>query len=72
MVGIQSSERQVLVLLFMIVFFIYASTLGQLVIAALPDAQTASAIVTLLFSMTLIVSSHIPAASIRPTRTLLT
>jgi ATP-binding cassette subfamily G (WHITE) protein 2 (PDR) len=40
----------------MIVFFIYASTLGQLVIAALPDAQTASAIVTLLFSMTLIVS----------------
>jgi ATP-binding cassette subfamily G (WHITE) protein 2 (PDR) len=41
----------------MIVFFIYASTLGQLVIAALPDAQTASAIVTLLFSMTLIVSS---------------
>jgi ATP-binding cassette subfamily G (WHITE) protein 2 (PDR) len=55
-VGIQSSERQILVLLFMIVFFIYASTLGQLVIAALPDAQTASAIVTLLFSMTLIVS----------------
>ena len=53
-VGIQSSERQVLVLLFSIVFFIYASTFGQLCIAALPDAQTASAILTLLFSMTLI------------------
>jgi ABC-type multidrug transport system permease subunit len=46
----------------MIVFFIYASTLGQLVIAALPDAQTASAIVTLLFSMTLIVSSQNPTS----------
>lgn len=53
-VGVQSSERQGLVLLFCIVFFIYASTFGQLCIAALPDAQTASAILTLLFSMTLI------------------
>lgn len=53
-VGVQSSERQGLVLLFLIVFFIYASTFGQLCIAALPDAQTASAILTLLFSMTLI------------------
>jgi ATP-binding cassette subfamily G (WHITE) protein 2 (PDR) len=53
-VSVQSSERQVLVLLFCIVFFIYASTFGQLCIAALPDAQTASAILTLLFSMTLI------------------
>jgi ATP-binding cassette subfamily G (WHITE) protein 2 (PDR) len=49
----------------MIVFFIYASTLGQLVIAALPDAQTASAIVTLLFSMTLIVSSQTPTAIVQ-------
>jgi ATP-binding cassette subfamily G (WHITE) protein 2 (PDR) len=53
-VAVQSSERQALVLLFCIVFFIYASTFGQLCIAALPDAQTASAILTLLFSMTLI------------------
>ena len=53
-VSVQSSERQVLVLLFIIVFFIFASTFGQVCIAALPDAQTASAIVTLLFSMTLI------------------
>lgn len=53
-VGVQSSERQALVLLFCVVFFIYASTFGHLCIAAMPDAQTASAILTLLFSMTLI------------------
>ncbi|KAK5173259.1 uncharacterized protein LTR77_001940 [Saxophila tyrrhenica] len=53
-VGIQSSERQVLVLLLSIVLFIYASTFAHLCIVALPDAQTAGAIVTILFSMTLI------------------
>lgn len=53
-VGIQPAERQGLVLLFMIVFFLYASTFAHMVIAALPDAQTAGSIVTLLFSMTLI------------------
>ena len=52
-VGIQSSERQGLVLVLCIVFFIYASTFAHLCIAALPDAQTAGSIVTLLFSMTL-------------------
>ncbi|KAH9821366.1 ZEB2-regulated ABC transporter 1-like [Teratosphaeria destructans] len=53
-VGIQSSERQGLVLLLAIVFMIYASSFGHLAIAALPDAQTAGSIVTLLFAMTLI------------------
>lgn len=53
-VGIQSSERQGLVLLFCVVFFIYASTFAHMCIAALPDAQTAGAIVTLLFAMSLI------------------
>lgn len=51
--GIQSSYRQGIVLLYMIQFFIYASTFGQMCIAALPDEQTAAAIVTLLFSMSL-------------------
>lgn len=50
-VGIQSSARQGLVLLFIIQLFIYASSFAQMTIAALPDAQTASAIVTLLTMM---------------------
>jgi ABC-type multidrug transport system permease subunit len=53
-VGIQSSERQVLVLLYIIQLFIYASSFAQMTIAALPDAQTASAIVTLLTMMSTI------------------
>ncbi|KAK4544573.1 hypothetical protein LTR36_004145 [Oleoguttula mirabilis] len=53
-VGIQSSERQGLVLLFSIEFFIYASSFAHLLIAALPDAQTAGGIATTLFAMTLI------------------
>lgn len=51
--GIQTSIRQGMVLIYLIQFFIYASTFGQMCIAALPDAETAAAIVTLLFSMSL-------------------
>lgn len=53
-IGIQDSARQGLVLLFLIEFFIYAGTFAHLCIAALPDAQTASSIVTLLFAMSLL------------------
>ncbi|CAK4006136.1 ABC transporter CDR4 [Lecanosticta acicola] len=53
-VGIQSSERQGLILLFCVVFLIYASTFAHMCISALPDAQTAGSIVTLLFAMSLI------------------
>jgi ATP-binding cassette subfamily G (WHITE) protein 2 (PDR) len=53
-VGVQSSERQGLVLLYVIQLFIYASSFAQMTIAALPDAQTASAIVTLLTMMSTI------------------
>ncbi|KAJ5692401.1 CDR ABC transporter [Penicillium macrosclerotiorum] len=52
-VGIPSSVSQVTVLLLCIQFFIYAGTFGQMAIAALPDAQTASAVVVLLFAMSL-------------------
>ncbi|KAL4931349.1 putative ABC multidrug transporter [Aspergillus undulatus] len=52
-VGIQDSERQGLVLLLCIQFFIYASTFAHLCIAALPNTETASAVVTLLFAMSL-------------------
>ncbi|OQO11651.1 hypothetical protein B0A48_03378 [Cryoendolithus antarcticus] len=65
-VGIQSSERQGLVLFFLIVFMIFASTFGQMCIAALPDAQTASAILTLLFSMTLIFNGVMQSPSALP------
>lgn len=49
----QSSERIGLMLLFCIQFFIFASTFAHMVIAALPDAETAGNIATLLFSMAL-------------------
>lgn len=51
--GILDSTRQGLILLLMIQFFIYASTFSHMCIAALPDAETAAAIVTLLFAMSL-------------------
>lgn len=51
--GVQTSYQQGVVLLFLIEFFIYSGTFAHLCIAALPDAQTAAAIVTLLFAMSL-------------------
>ncbi|KAL0259352.1 hypothetical protein SLS55_005088 [Diplodia seriata] len=51
--GIPSPERQALVLLYCIQFFIYASTFAHACIAAAPDAETAAGVVTLLFSMTI-------------------
>lgn len=53
-VGIQSSERQGLVLLFCIQLLIYASSFAQMTIAALHDAQTAGGIVTLLVMFSLV------------------
>lgn len=52
-VGVQDSERQGLVLLLCVQFFIYASTFAHMVIAAMPDTETASAVVVLLFAMSL-------------------
>lgn len=49
--GIQSSERQGLILIFVIQFFLFASTFAHLVIAALPDADTAGSIATLMFAL---------------------
>lgn len=53
-IGIQSSDRQVLVLLFIVELFIYAGAFAQMTISALPDEQTASSIVTLLTMMSLV------------------
>ncbi|RAK97174.1 uncharacterized protein BO80DRAFT_428515 [Aspergillus ibericus CBS 121593] len=52
-VGIQGSAQQATVLIMCIELFIYTSTFAQMVIAALPDTVTGSAVVTLLFSMSL-------------------
>ncbi|KAG0647288.1 abc multidrug transporter atrI [Hyphodiscus hymeniophilus] len=52
--NIQSSQRQSLIMLFCIQIFVFASTFAQLVISALPDAQTAGAVATLMFSLTMI------------------
>src|SRR5580700_9730292 len=51
--GIQSSEQQGLILLFCVQFFVFASTFAHMLIAALPDAETAGTIATLMFSLTL-------------------
>ncbi|KAF5026342.1 hypothetical protein F66182_1550 [Fusarium sp. NRRL 66182] len=65
-VGIQSSDRQVLVLLFVIQLFIYASAFAQMTIAALPDAQTAASIVTVLTMMSTIFSGVLQTPNALP------
>ncbi|KAF2204557.1 ABC multidrug transporter-like protein [Delitschia confertaspora ATCC 74209] len=50
----QASSRQGLVLLFCIQLLIYTSTFAAMTIAALPDAQTASGIVSLLTLMSIL------------------
>jgi ATP-binding cassette subfamily G (WHITE) protein 2 (PDR) len=50
----QSSERQGLVLLFMIQFIIYTSTFASMTIAALPNAETAAGLVSLLTLMSIL------------------
>ncbi|KAL1899890.1 hypothetical protein Sste5346_002756 [Sporothrix stenoceras] len=55
-VGIQASQRQGLVLLFLIELMLYASSFATMCIAALPDAQTAGGVVTLLVMTSLIFS----------------
>ncbi|KAK0127964.1 hypothetical protein ONS96_007461 [Cadophora gregata f. sp. sojae] len=51
--GIPDSERQGLILLLLVQFFVFASTFAHMMIAALPDAETAGNIATLMFSMCL-------------------
>src|SRR6266498_296077 len=51
--GVQSSQQQGLILFFLIEFFVFASTFAQMVVAALPNAETAGQVATLLFSLML-------------------
>jgi ABC-type multidrug transport system permease subunit len=48
----QASQRQGLMLLLVVQFYIFTSTFAALVIAALPDAETGGTIATLMFIMT--------------------
>lgn len=51
--GIPSSGRQGLILLLLLQFFVFASTFAHMIISALPDAETAGNIATVMFSLTL-------------------
>jgi ABC-type multidrug transport system permease subunit len=51
--GIPPSARQGLILLLLVQFFVFASTFAHMLISALPDAETAGNIATLMFSLTL-------------------
>jgi ATP-binding cassette subfamily G (WHITE) protein 2 (PDR) len=48
--GIPPSSRQGLILLLLVQFFVFASTFAHMLISALPDAETAGNIATLMFS----------------------
>jgi ABC-type multidrug transport system permease subunit len=65
-VGVQASVRQVLVLLYVTALFIYASTFAHMTIAALPDAQTAAAIVTMLMIMMTLFNGVLQSPSALP------
>ncbi len=65
-VGVQSSGRQILVLLFVVQLFIYASAFAHMTIAAMPNAQTAASIVTLLSLMSTIFSGVLQTPTALP------
>ncbi|KAL6825499.1 ABC-2 type transporter domain-containing protein [Trichoderma sp. SZMC 28015] len=65
-VGIQSSIRQILVLLYIIQLFIFASSFAHMIIVAMPDAQTASAIVTFLVLMSTLFNGVLQVPSALP------
>ncbi|KAL2271986.1 hypothetical protein VTJ83DRAFT_1357 [Remersonia thermophila] len=65
-VGVQSSARQGLVLLFLVQLFMYASAFAHMTIVALPDAQAASGIVILLTMMSTIFSGVLQTRQAMP------
>ncbi|KAK9371702.1 ABC-2 type transporter-domain-containing protein [Lipomyces chichibuensis] len=62
----QSSERQGLFLLYQIQFYIFMSTFAHLLIASLPDAETAGNIATTLFSLMLTFNGVLQTPSALP------
>lgn len=65
-VGIQTSDRQGLVLLFVIQLFLYASSFAHMTIAAMPNAQTASSIVTVLVLMSILFNGVLQSPNALP------
>lgn len=66
MTGIQSSGRQGLVLLYCIQFFVFGLSFAHMLVAGLPDAETAGAVTTLLFSLILVFNGVMQVPSALP------
>ncbi|KAG6029740.1 hypothetical protein E4U41_000287 [Claviceps citrina] len=65
-VGIQSSDRQGLVLAFVVQLFIYASSFAIMCQAAMPDAHTASSVVNVLSILSIVFSGVLQTAKALP------
>ncbi|KAL9476207.1 hypothetical protein ACSS6W_006048 [Trichoderma asperelloides] len=65
-VGIQSSIRQILVLLYIMQLFIFASSFAHMIIVAMPDAQTAASLVTFLVLMSTLFNGVLQTPSALP------
>ncbi|UKZ61537.1 uncharacterized protein TrAtP1_002800 [Trichoderma atroviride] len=65
-VGVQSSIRQILVLLYIIQLFIFASSFAHMIIVAMPDAQTAASLVTFLVLMSTMFNGVLQVPSALP------
>jgi ABC-type multidrug transport system permease subunit len=65
----QAPQRQGLMLLFVVQFYMFMSTFAAFIIAALPDAETGGTIATLLFIMTLTFNGVLQPPSALPGKT---
>jgi len=65
--GIQEVSRQGLVLLFIVQFFIWASTYAHMVASALPDAQTSAMLAIIMFILSLLFSGVLQPPELMPT-----
>jgi len=64
--GIQSSEQQVLVLLFMVQFFVWAGTVAQMAISAISLPEVAGMVSVILFVLSLLFSGVIQPPTVMP------
>lgn len=64
--GILSSERQGLILLFFLQYFIWLSTFAHMVVAALPDAETGAEVAIIMFILSLVFSGPLQPPNALP------
>jgi ABC-type multidrug transport system permease subunit len=64
--GIQTSERQGLILLYIIQFFLWAGTVAQMVISALPSSEVAGMLCIVMFVLSLVFSGVLQSPSNMP------